>query len=329
VAPPSRTCLPDRSEAEGPAANRQAATKPHPPRPWPSHRKATAPNPCLPTGAKRSGGICSHPSGGNKTPPSTPPAIAQENHCSQLCHPDRSEAKRRDLQSPFIPQQHPHLRRPQPPHRKATTPTFVIPTGAKRSGGICSHSSCRNKTPPSPPLTTAQESYRSNICHPDRSEAERRDLQSPFRPQQNPTFDAPSHRTGKLPLQTFVIPTGAKRSGGICSHPSYRNKTPPSTPPATAQENHCSNLCHPDRSEAERRDLQSPFRPQQKPYLRRPQPPHRKATAPTFVIPTGAEGSAVNLYVLNKAYLRSPLTIVNLRRNSFFGIFSDYPPCFG
>jgi hypothetical protein len=325
VAPPSRTCLPDRSEAEGPAANRQAATKPHPPRPWPSHRKATAPNPCLPTGAegsavtlqaatkphlrrpqpshrkttapsfviptgaKRSGGICSHPSYRNNTPTFDAPS-----------------------------------------HRTGKPPLqpFVIPTGAKRSGGICSHPSARNKTPPSTPPATAQESHHSNLCHPDRSEAERRDLQSPFRPQQKPTFDAPSHRTGKLPLQTFVIPTGAKRSGGICSHPSYRNKTPPSTPPATAQENHCSNLCHPDRSEAERRDLQSPFRPQQKPYLRRPQPPHRKATAPTFVIPTGAEGSAVNLYVLNKAYLRSPLTIVNLRRNSFFGIFSDYPPCF-
>jgi hypothetical protein len=270
VAPPSRTCLPDRSEAEGPAANRQAATKPHPPRPWPSHRKATAPNPCLPTGAKRSGGICSHPSGGNKTPPSTPPAIAQENHCSQLCHPDRSEAKRRDLQSPFIPQQHPHLRRPQPPHRKATTPTF---------------------------------------CHPDRSEAERRDLQSPFSSQQNPTFDAPSHRTGKPPLQPLSSRperSGAEGSAvtlQAATKPHLRRPQPPHRK-ATAP-----NICHPDRSEAQRRDLQSPFIPQQNPTFDAPSHRTGKPLLqPLSSRPerSGAEGSAVTLQAATKTLPSTP-----------------------
>jgi hypothetical protein len=44
---------------------------------------------------------------------------------SNLCHPDRSEAQRRDLQFP----------QPAPALNKNTTVTFVIPTGAKRSGG--------------------------------------------------------------------------------------------------------------------------------------------------------------------------------------------------
>jgi hypothetical protein len=50
------------------------------------------------------------------------------------------------------------------------------------------------------------------------SRPKRRDLQLPSRPQQNPTLSPPGYRSGKATAPNFVIPTGAKRGGGICSH---------------------------------------------------------------------------------------------------------------
>ena len=54
----------------------------------------------------------------------------------------------------------------QPVFRKSTALPFVISTGVKRSGGICSSSMA----------TGLQEEHRPFLCHLDRSEAQWRDL---------------------------------------------------------------------------------------------------------------------------------------------------------
>ena len=86
----------------------------------------------------------------------------------------------------------------QPVFRKSTALPFVISTGVKRSGGICSSSTA----------TGLQEEHRPSLCHLDRSEPQWRDLQF-------------FHGNWSLRKSTasvpIVISTEAKRSGEICS----------------------------------------------------------------------------------------------------------------
>jgi len=93
-------------------------------------------------------------------PAALPNSPSQTSNHKQKCHPDRSEAK----------------------WRYPLFPSAPIESEWKRH----------------PPL-----------CHPDRSEAKRRDPLFP---------SAPSNLNGSATLP-FVIPTGAKRSGGICGAP--------------------------------------------------------------------------------------------------------------
>jgi hypothetical protein len=78
--------------------------------------------------------------------------------------------------------------------RQRHCPTFVIPTGAKRSGGICSVPS---------PATTLD-------CG----------LVTAGRGTLRCGLPNHKHHSRQCHCPTFVIPTGAKRSGGICSVPS-------------------------------------------------------------------------------------------------------------
>jgi hypothetical protein len=119
---------------------------------------------------------------------------------------------------------------PAVPHGAASF-HFVIPTGAKRSGGTSSSSRI----------------VLLSLCHPDRSEAKWRDQQflterPPFtlssRPERS-AVEGPAVPHGAASFH-FVIPTGAKRSGGTCSSSRIV----------------ILSLCHPDRSEAQWRDLQ-------------------------------------------------------------------------
>ena len=130
---------------------------------------------------------------------------------------------------------------------------FVIPTGAKRSGGTCFPA--RRRT--SPTLCHPDRSGRTccsalpTLCHPDRSEAERRDLLSCTT---KDVPNTPSSRRAEGPAaprcQHFVIPTGAKRSGGTC-FPARRRTFPTLCHPDRSGRTCCSalpTLCHPDRS---------------------------------------------------------------------------------
>src|ERR1700679_3236189 len=75
----------------------------------------------------------------------------------------------------------------------------------------------------------------------------------------------------------FVIPTGAKRSGGICGFTLGRNETRKRTEPFPIR---TSSLGSTDL-------YQNSFHPYRKMQIETPNLP--------FVIPTGAEGSAVSL----------------------------------
>jgi hypothetical protein len=149
---------------------------------------------------------------------------------------------------------------------KATRSPFVIPTGAKRSGGICSvpqpstnpktlHATSSNQRKqhtlnlssrperseaegsavcPNPqqipkhftPQAAINAGNTLSICHPDRSEAKRRDLQCALAPKQIPKHFKPL---------------------------------------AAINEGNTLSICHPDRSEAKRRDLQCALAPKQIP----------------------------------------------------------------
>jgi hypothetical protein len=107
-----------------------------------------------------------------------------------LCPPDRSEAKWRDLRFP---------RPATTAHQSATLP-FVLPTGAKRSGGICGSLDQQllpTKALPSPLSSRPKCSW---ACGPPKV------MKNGFRSATSLPGSAP------LPL---VIPTGAQRSGGI------------------------------------------------------------------------------------------------------------------
>jgi hypothetical protein len=145
------------------------------------------------------------------------------------------------------------LRCPWTPFRKSHRAYLVIPTGAKRSGGICSCAFGRDRAQLFPPLATVQGKSLLSPCHPDRSEAQRRDLQLRFRSQQNPTFSAPGHRSGKPLLSPFVIPTGAEGSAvalQVSTKPHLLRPWPP------FREATALTLS----SRPERRDLQLPSR---------------------------------------------------------------------
>jgi hypothetical protein len=105
---------------------------------------------------------------------------------------------------------------------------FVIPTGAKRSEGICSsviHYPAPNGS--ASPLLSSR---------PERSEVE------------GPAVLSSTIRfLMEAPHSPFVIPTGAKRSEGICSSVIHYP-----VPNGSAS----LPLCHPDRSVAKWRDLQ-------------------------------------------------------------------------
>ena len=169
----------------------------------------------IPTEAKRSGGTCCTP---DTQTNSSPPPDTQTNLSSR--------PKRSVVEGPTV-RRTPNKFLPTSGHPNKV----VIPTEAKRSGGT----RCTPDTKQIPPnLRTPKQT-----CHPDRSEAQWRDLLYAGHPGK---FLPTSGHPNKL-----VILTEAKRSGGTCCTPDT-NQIPPDlrTPKQT---------CHPDRSEAQWRNL--------------------------------------------------------------------------
>jgi hypothetical protein len=84
---------------------------------------------------------------------------------------------------------------------RTTALTFVIPTEAKRSGGICgSH----NRRP------ILMENNHPNLCHPDRSEAQWRDLQF-AQPASNPDGEQPPYPLSSRPERSAVEGSAVSR----------------------------------------------------------------------------------------------------------------------
>jgi hypothetical protein len=132
---------------------------------------------------------------------------------------------------------------PHPTHNSnlSNFSTLVIPTGAKRSGGICSFSPSHSQLPLEQPLSP---------CHPDRSEAQWRDLQCALRlspilpgktpgatnPQPNPYPNPISQRRVATVVLTVQQSSHPDRSGGTCCAPAAITSSPSQTVPAPQDE---------------------------------------------------------------------------------------------
>jgi hypothetical protein len=127
-----------------------------------------------------------------------------------------------------------------------------------------------------------------------------------FRSRQSPAFSAPGHRSGKVTALTLSsrpersAAEGSAVALSVATEPSFFRPWPP------FRESHCSHLVIPTESEAQRRDLQLRFRSQQNPTFSAPGHRSGKPLLSPFVIPTGAEGSAVALQVSTKPHLLRP-----------------------
>ena len=160
---------------EGSAVTLQAQQKP-----LTAAKESHPPNLVIPTGAKRSGGICSHPPGATKPHLPRPEPLRRKSHLLSPCHPDRSEAKWRDLQST--------------PGRNKTT----------------SFAALGHSTGKATPLPLSSR--------PERSEVEGSAVT--LQTQQNPTFSAPAHYAGEatpLPLSSRPERSAAEGSA-VCLH---------------------------------------------------------------------------------------------------------------
>ena len=127
---------------------------------------------------------------------------------------------------------------------KTTAPTFVIPTEAKRSGGICSAPRPQTNLKTSHPLTTSEDGYRPNLVIPTEAKRSGGNCSPPL-PQTNLKTSHPLTTSEDGYRPNLVIPTEAKRSGGICSPPLPQTNLKTSHPLTTSEDGYRPNLVIP------------------------------------------------------------------------------------